>query len=495
MSEPVYWKVSTNYRDGFTYNVTGLADGAFTKELTKNGVNVSSPPGITITNISSGTRYDVSVDGASGFVSATGVYHLVIYRTAIPNDRWESIIAVTSSGLPDGTFGTANFTATTGDGRVTDGSNPIQNATVYIRRPSGALYAVLTTNSSGLWGPVYFDENGTYSITAQASGYTVGSGSLTVTGLTTVTGPGADIALTASSIAGATLASTLWAYARRMFHSRNGTKADTEVRESVNEAVRQLCNDKDWPWLYTVGRLNFKAAYTTGTVTVTESSAVVTLAGGTFPTWAASGEIFIAGQWHSILTRDSNTQLTLDNAWASPDTDGSGLGYVLAQYQYTLPSDCRTVVNINPQNNWLWGNVPCSRWQIEMARTVYGTPAGTQTGYMHAIERDRLVVWPYPSEDLMVNVLYVKAPAALTSSTDTVDWDPNQMSLLYRAIDYQIALRGECVAGSAQDCYARYQLELQRVFSNDRGARPRTVGFIDRGSMGSIPPAGSVINL
>lgn len=495
MSEPVYWKVSTSYRDGFTYNVTGLADAAFTKELTKNGVNVAAPPGITITNISAGVRYDVSVDGASGFVSGVGIYHLVVSRTAIPNDRWESVIVVNTTGLPDGTVGTASFTATLGDGRITDGTNPINNAMVYIRRPSGALYAAVTTNSSGLWGPVYFDENGTYAITAQASGYTVGSGSLVVTLLTTVTGPGADIALTASSIGSSVLASSLWAYARRMFHSRNGTKADTEVREAVNESVRQLCNDKDWPWLYTVGRLNFKAAYSTGTVTVTEGSAVVTLAGGTFPTWAASGDIYIAGQWQSILTRDTGTQLTLDNSWASAATAGGGKSYILAQYQYTLPADCRTVVSINPQNNWLWGNVPCSRWQIEMSRSSYGTPAGAQTGYLHAIERDRLVVWPYPSANLMVNVLYVKAPAALTSSTDTVDWDPNQMSLLYRAIDYQISLRGECVAGTPAECYERYQLELQRVFANDRGARPRTVGFVDRGSAGSIPPNGSTINL
>lgn len=494
MADVTYWKLSTTYRDGFTYNVTGLVDADFTKVLTKNGVDVPAPPGITISNVT-GTVYDVVVDPVSGFPAATGVYHLVIYRTATPNDRWESLIAMTTNGLPNGTTGLGSFTSTTGNGRIADGVNPILGAQVYVRRSSGALYAVLTTNSAGNWGPVYFDEDGVFSLSVQASGYTVGTGSVTVAASgTSVTGPGADITLTASSVASAILASSLWAYARRMFHSRNGTKADTEVRESVNDAIRMVAQAKDWNWLYTTGRIDLKGAYTTGTVEVTEGSAVVTLTDGTFPTWAADGEIFIGSQWQPILTRDSATQLTLVNAWADGE-DGTGKSYVLAYTQYELPSNLRTMVHITTQANWVWGNAPVSRWQIDVARQSWTSIGAFAGSYLHAIERDRLVVWPYPSQDLMVNLLYVRQPAALTSPTDTADWDANQLEVLERAIDFQIALRGQCVAGSAEECRNRYEDALNRAFPMDRSSRPRRAGWTGGGQMGTIPAIGARVLL
>ena len=496
MSNAVYWKVGTTYQDAFSYAVTGLADGDFTKTLFKDGVNVASPT-VTIANPSADTRYTIEVDGSSGFVAATGTYYLVIYRTAIPNDKWSVLLEVTSNGQPSGTAGLANFTSSTGNGRITDGSSPILAATVNLKRSSGAQYAQLTTNASGNWGPVYFDQDDTYSVIAQASGYTVGTGTVTVASSgTSVTGPGADIALTAIAGSSGLAASTLWAYARRMFQSRTGTKADTEITQGVNDAIRMVAQSKDWPWLKTVGRVNLKGYYNTGTVTVTESSAVVTLSGAVFPSWAASGEIYIAGQWQTILTRDSDTQLTLDNAWASPDTDGSGLSYILMQYQYDLPSNCRTVLNVINQNNWLWGNEPVSRWMIDIAKMSYVSLAAYSGNFMHAVERDRMVVWPYPAQDLMANILYIKQPAALVSPTDEADWDPNQLALLERAIDYQMSLRGQCVAGTADECLRRYKEELERAFPNDRSARPRHTGWPGGfGGAVGIPSSGNSVTI
>ncbi len=272
--------------------------------------------------------------------------------------------------------------------------------------------------------------------------------------------------------------------------------ADTQVRESVDNALHQVCSAKDWPWLYTTGRVNFKGSYQTGTVTVTQGSAVVILAGGTFPLWAAAGEIYVAGQWTTILSYDSSTQLTMDHVWDSPDTDGAGLSYVLVQWEYDLPIDCRTIVNIINQNGWLWGPTPVSRWLIDVSRQSQMYAAGSPSGsYMYAIERDRMCAWPPPSTDLMVNVLYLKSPANLTSGTDVADWDPLQIEVLYRAIDYQVSIHGECIAGPTQACYDRYIEALNRAYSNDRTGRPKTVGFTGGGMGGYIPATGNIVNL
>ncbi|MDA1013526.1 MAG: hypothetical protein O3A00_03615, partial [Planctomycetota bacterium] len=49
----------------------------------------------------------------------------------------------------------------------------------------------------------------------------------------------------------------------------------------------------------------------TGSVEV--ASGVVTLTGGTFPSWAADGEVVVGGKSYTVKTRDSDTQVTLDN--------------------------------------------------------------------------------------------------------------------------------------------------------------------------------------
>ena len=441
-----YWKVGTTFRDYFDYAVTGLSDSDFTVEIAKDGVN-QADAGTTITNVNSDKRYYFEGNAGTSFVAVSGTYDITVYRTAIPADRWQTTVVVNTLGLPTGTSGAASFTSTTADGRVTDGSSPLENASVFIFRSNGVLLTSDTTDSNGNWGPIQFDANGTYTLSVQLSGYSVGSGSVVVSG-SSATGPGADIALSGSPSSGSMTATSLWAYARRMFNSRNGTAADAEIEGSVDDALAMLCSARDWPWLFTTGRINFKGAYSTGTVTVTEGSAVCTLAVGTWPSWVASGEVYIAGQWHPVTSRDSNSQITLANAWASPSTDGSGLAYIAAQYQYTMPTDCRTVVHVITQNGWLWGPIAVSRWMIDVAKLgTTGAGVGTNGVYMHAVEKNRMVVWPYPSTDLMVNVLYIKKPASLTSGPQTADWDDNQLEVLHRAIDYQVSLRGECVAG------------------------------------------------
>lgn len=496
MSTPFAWPVGTNYHDAFTYSVTGLVNADFTKIVSKSGVSVSTA-GIVVTEVGATVAYDVSLSGVSSFLATVGNYQLVIYRTAVPTDRWESQYIVTNAAVQViSNLGTVTFTSTTGDGRVTDGSSALLGAQVYILRPTGELYAALTTDSSGNWGPVAFSEDGTYGIIVQLSGYTVGSSSLIVSGsATVVTGPGADIALTAASATNGVLASSLWAYARRQFQNRNGTMADQQVIESVNDSLHQICSQKDWPWLYHTGRVNFNGSYQTGTVTTTQNSAVVTLAGGTWPSWVAAGEVYIAGQWQEILTRNSNSQITLVNAYEGA-TFGAGQSFIVMQWQYDLPADCRTVVNIINQNGWLWGPVPVSRWRIDLARQSQMYAAGSPSGsYIYAIERDRLVVWPPPQVDLMVNVLYLKSPANLTTGTDVADWDPLQLESLYRSIDYQVSIRGECIAGTSKECYDRYIEALNRAYNNDRAGRPKTIGFTGGATGGYIPATGNVVNL
>jgi hypothetical protein len=470
MSEGTMWRAGTTAYDYFDYNVPSLSTGDFTIQVDKDGI-ADSNAGITITYIAD-QRYVVTINGATSFIAATGQYNVTIFRTSITDDRWQSQWTVTNTGLPTGTVGAASFTATASNGRVTEGVSPIESATVYIYRPTGTLYATTTTAATGLWGPVSFDTNGTWTLTVQRSGYTVGGASIVVSGAT-ATGPGTDIVLTAAAAGSGLTLSSLLAYARRMYRDRTSTKTDTELTQAVNEAVLWCSTQHLWPWYSTLGRININPSYDTGTVTCTSGSAVVSLVGGVFPSWSADADLYINGMYHEVLSRDSDTQVTLANSWQETTYTGS---YTICQTAYTLPSDCMRLDKITSGTDWIWGADPVSRFTLEEARNQWRMTAQTPAR-IWAISRNQIVLWPMPSTQRMVNVLYFRRPATLVSSLDEADWDPNLISLLHRAIDYQIAIRGDCVAGSKEECFAALREDLARSIAQDRTSTTRRVGF------------------
>lgn len=77
---------------------------------------------------------------------------------------------------------------------------------------------------------------------------------------------------------------------------------------------------------------NLNAPYGTGTVTIV--AGVVTGDGTTFPSWAADAEIVVEDVSYSVATRDSATQLTLDDTAV---TAAAGTAYSLLQLDYVLP--------------------------------------------------------------------------------------------------------------------------------------------------------------
>lgn len=93
----------------------------------------------------------------------------------------------------------------------------------------------------------------------------------------------------------------------------------------------------EWTFLRPVTTLTTSAAYSTGTIAV--ASGVVTLTGGTFPSWAADGDLTVSGSTYEVSTRDGNTQVTLVDTSV---TVSSGATYSLSRGVYSLPSDYGT---------------------------------------------------------------------------------------------------------------------------------------------------------
>lgn len=205
------------------------------------------------------------------------------------------------------------------------------------------------------------------------------------------------------------------------------------VDRIVDAGLRQFTNPPpvngrvhQWSFLEILETMTLNAPYSTGTVTIV--AGVVTLASGTWPSWAASGELTIDGADYPVSTRDSGTQITLEDTTLAAS---AGTEYAIHQDDYALPDDFASFIGpityASADNTWnhvqLVGegrirtyrqqqglsavtfNVPC----YAAVRAVVNDPAvGT---------RNELMFWPRVASDATVRFTYRVRPDALTGGT------------------------------------------------------------------------------
>lgn len=432
-------RLSWIYPNNATTMTTGKVAGDFVLDIVKNGVGNQATTGCTFSEISAATdpgAYQYECNPATSFLSATGDYDVAVYDAANFTKLWGGKYVVTSDGTGAGSWGDASFTATAANGRVTDGAVALADATIYIVNSLGVLYVKTVSGATGLWGPVYFNATGTYTVYAQKAGYTTASGTITVVG-SAATGPGADLALTASATAGTLLASTFLGFIRRSSQDRSGALADTEAIEILNDAVDMIAFERQWDYYHTRGAIQTQAAYATGSLTLTNGSTTCTLATGTWPTWAASGEIFVNNTWVVVESRTSGAVVVLADPWGNPDI--SGAAYSLVQFRYTLPADCIRISDTLFGKQWPFTGRPTSAAYIESVKDAWQST--NSPTFLWAIEGSTMCLFPPPDVQKNVNLLYFRRPTPVVVGGDTIDWDAQHPFLLRRAIEYLCAIR------------------------------------------------------
>lgn len=465
MSVDTYLKVGVTATRYFYYQnpitgapVTGKVAGDFTKQVVKTGTGNQATTGITgPTEVDASNNagvYSYSISGTTGFVSATGVYELKTYLTADSTQVWNETLIVTSDGTGAGTYGAASFTATASDGRVVVGGVALQGATVRVLTPAGVIYTESTSDASGLWGPIYFNVNGTYTIYVQKTGYTTTSGTIVVSG-SSATGPGADLTIAASSAGSTVLVSTLQSYVRRVMLDASGSKADTLTLEIINEAAEMVFMEAQSPYWQKVGVIELLAPYATGTLTLTSGSAAVTFSGSTIPSWVGAGsDLFIPslGNWYRISTNDSSSQVTVTDTYNGTTT--AGLAFSIAKIRYALPTGCARTNDLLFGTLWPYATRMTSPARLEMLKDSWQTSSAITSAW--AIEKDYLCVWPPPNQYRRVNFLYFGKPTQVTTGSDTLDFPAEQVLLLRRAIDLCAALRGTTTSGGIEAARKAY---------------------------------------
>lgn len=479
-----YWKVGSTFDINFVYPgnsaafTNGKVAGDFVLAISKNGTGGQATTGCTFAEISgSSGKYTYSCSGATSWVAATGKYFLEVYDALDLTKVWAETTTITSDGTGAGTWGDASFTATAANGRVWDGAAAVEDATIRIVNSAGVLWAQTESNASGLWGPIYFNENGTYTVYVQKSGWTTTSGTITVVG-SAATGPGTDLTITQSATSSAFLVSTLLGYVRRAMQDRTGTLQDTVGLEVINEAAELISMERQWEWYHTRGAVSLQPAYTTGTVAVLNGATSCVLTGGTWPTWAASAEIFIGNTWVEVETRTDATNLVLAEPWGN--ADNATASYTLAQIRYTLPADLVRISAALTGSDWPWTRHTSAAF-IERMKDHWNSTDPSLS--LWAIEKNFLVTWPIQAQQRQVNFLYFRKPTAVVNSGDILDWDSTQPLVLRRAIDYICAGRrgadsDEKVA-AVRVAKAAYDEAVSRAWSWDRTAADPNDGMTD----------------
>ena len=147
-----------------------------------------------------------------------------------------------------------------------------------------------------------------------------------------------------------------------------------DIRTAIHRAYDELTTIRDWSYYHVHGRIILQAPYDTGSVT--SSGVTVTLAGGTWPSWAATGAYLKVGEEICrVASRTSGSVIVLDAA-LSLKADITSQPYTLYRTVYPLPADFRNLDEPSDEYNW-WSGLyvtPDQAMKIERVSNSSGEP-------------------------------------------------------------------------------------------------------------------------
>lgn len=182
-----------------------------------------------------------------------------------------------------------------------------------------------------------------------------------------------------------------------------------------------------WSFMSQVGTLSIYAPYATGTITV--AAGVMTLAGGTWPTWTAAGDVWISGVRYSVNTRSSGSVATLNDTSV---TSAAGTTYELIQHYYELPADFGSLIGdgFGYSRHETMGDSPIRKATdiaIRLADRDYGStgwPEWFSLGYVAPSgsddARQQVQFFPITSKNRTLEYRYEVIPPLLTGSSGLI---------------------------------------------------------------------------
>ncbi len=183
------------------------------------------------------------------------------------------------------------------------------------------------------------------------------------------------------------------------------------ARQWVSFAFRQLAEKRAWSWLWREGQFLLPAAYTTGTVAVTNNNATVTGTGTVFTAAMEDRQFRIGnGPFYTILSRTNDTEITLDRVYGG--LTATGQTFEISLVYVTVPTDFHSFITVADMDNQGYrlhtniGQDELDYWDPE--RTSQGDPLVLS---FHDYDDStpplpRYEVWPRPNTQMVLSYLY-----------------------------------------------------------------------------------------
>lgn len=196
-------------------------------------------------------------------------------------------------------------------------------------------------------------------------------------------------------------------------------RSHIHIMQGILSGYRELTTFRKWSNYYHVERIYLHGAESTGTIAYDDSARELEIIGGTFPSWAADGEVRVGQVVAYVETRNSDSSLTLDSNMQFGDDIESGTDFTISQSSYTLPENFQSADTLACEESW-WSAV-----QVEprtwMANQRYDATTGppaiwTIMGDRKLTNRLALYVNPAPSEDATLDLIIHRRPRELTHS-------------------------------------------------------------------------------
>lgn len=190
-----------------------------------------------------------------------------------------------------------------------------------------------------------------------------------------------------------------------------------DAKKAVQAAYRDLFLAHNWTYLYKLGRIPTVVSYATGTIAYDSGTGVVTLTGGTWPTWAADGAIRVGELTFLVKARLSATTLSVDDLMKPPSSIAAGTKYTLYMDSYALPEDLVSQDQISQQG--IFGSMsyvhPRSWLKPVVQRWETGDPR-VYTILEDPLRRPsfRLFLWPIPDSVFTLDFVYKRRPRPLS---------------------------------------------------------------------------------
>lgn len=257
----------------------------------------------------------------------------------------------------------------------------------------------------------------------------------------------------------------------------------TVIDRRLRDGLRRFYMAHDWKFLRPRATLNTVAPYTTGAIVVV--AGVVTLTGGTFPSWAASAVLINNNISYKVSTRDGNTQVTLEDVSVAID---AGSSYELVQVYYDLPDsfsgELLGPLTYHPGLNESYIPVDvvderqlrvsrqfadntCAPWRAAILPKTFDPTVG---------ERWQITFFPLPDDIYQFTYRYRVHPDKLTS-TNKYSWG----GMIHgETIRLAVLATAELdrMDGMAGAYTQQYEMALQRSILRDNANSPESMGLI-----------------